>query len=149
MTIYFGVDYHGQEQTSQLHDTLAQYGTVINVVTENPSLNNYVVISQRVAELTRKKSGSVGILMCGTGSGTSIVANKHKSVYAVCCFVPEDAVNAKLINNANVLCLSARVPIETNKKIINAFLTTQYQGRKPERLSAIRELEEKNYNQNN
>lgn len=145
MKIFFGVDYRGQEQKENIAELLSRYGEVVDVIAADSKLENYVQISQRVAESVRDTNDSVGVLMCGTGGGTSIVANKHKGIYAVRCFIPEDAIDAKIINNANILCLSARVLLDMNLKIIEAFLTTQYQGRKPERLQAIKDLENENF----
>lgn len=101
---------------------------------------NYVAVSRFVCEIVREGDGLlVGVLLCTTGAGMAICANKHKGIYAVACYDEQQARDAREINNANVLCLSARNP--RNADIVQAFLTTQYQGRKPERMSAIRQLE--------
>lgn len=142
MKIIFGSDYQGKKQVAQLKQALSHIRDVVDVVEKNPSLDNYIDISKEVARLVKKHKAE-GILMCGTGAGTAICANKHKGIYAVACYEPTHAKNAKIINNANVLCLSARTPVEQNIKIAKRFLQTKYQGRKPHRLVAVRRLEKK------
>ncbi|OGG54261.1 hypothetical protein A2851_01185 [Candidatus Kaiserbacteria bacterium RIFCSPHIGHO2_01_FULL_53_29] len=146
MKIIFGSDYQGKKQVERMKRALSHVGKVVDVVEKNPALDNYIDISKEVSRLV-KKHKTEGILMCGTGSGTAICANKHKGIYAVACYELTHAKNAKIINNANVLCLSAFTPVEKNIKIAMRFLETKYQGRKPHRLKAVRKLEKANVRQ--
>ena len=70
-----------------------------------------------------------GILICGSGYGVSIAANRYKGIRAVVCRTPKEAEMARRHNDANVLCLGADF---TNKeesyKIVDAFLTTKFEG---------------------
>ncbi len=143
MSIIFGTDYNGEQQKDELVALLGQYGNVDDV-RKDSELTDYVSISDAVAQAVRVSKG-VGVLMCGTGGGCSLVANKHKGTYAIRCLGADDAKDAKIINNANVLCLAAKTPLETNKDIITAFFTTKYEGRKPERLKAIQDLEKQTF----
>ena len=71
----------------------------------------------------------VGILLCGSGVGVSMVANRFQYVRAAVCRTPEEAKLAKEHNNANVLCLGARVnKIEEIRAIIKAFFTAEFEG---------------------
>ena len=101
---------------------------------------NYVDVAIKVASKCAQKQ-AFGILMCGNGIGMSIVANKFKGIYAARCLTEKDALDAKIINNANILCLSAAVNIEENIQIVKTFFETEYTGRKIERLELIRNIE--------
>jgi ribose 5-phosphate isomerase B len=72
---------------------------------------------------------TVGILVCGSGIGMSIVANKFKNVRAALCHDENDALTARTHNNANILALGARV-VDTEKalKIVHVFLHTAFEG---------------------
>lgn len=85
----------------------------------------------------RGRADAVGVLVCSTGMGVSIAANKFSGVYAARCLTVEDATMARQINNCNVLCLALRSGRDVNAEIITAFMTTAYEGRKLEQLSRI------------
>lgn len=80
-----------------------------------------------------------GILICGTGIGMSIAANKHKEIRAALCTSIEMAELAKKHNNANVLVLGSRVTsVDNAKDILDAFLTTKFEkGRHQRRIDKI------------
>ena len=70
-----------------------------------------------------------GILICGSGYGVSIAANRFKDVRAVVCRTPKEAEMARRHNNANVLCLGADFTTTSQaKKIVKAFFTTYFEG---------------------
>jgi ribose 5-phosphate isomerase B len=72
---------------------------------------------------------AIGILLCGSGIGVSITANRFKGIRAALCRDEDDAKMGRLHNNANVLCLSGRkTSIEELKKISDAFLSTAFEG---------------------
>ncbi len=87
---------------------------------------------------------AIGILICGTGFGMTIAANKVKGIRAVNVYKPETAALGVEHNNANVLCLSARFnDLETNIQIINNFLNATFNGdRHLKRVNKISEYEE-------
>ncbi len=143
MQIFFGADYNGEKQKNQLKNKISEYGKLTDI-SEDKQLDNYIKISSKVSEIVVKNK-AFGVLMCGSGTGECIVANKVKQAYAVSCIKPEQAVDAKIINNANILCLAKKTPLKTNLKIIEKFFETKYAGRKPERLEEIAELEKKNF----
>jgi ribose 5-phosphate isomerase B len=90
-------------------------------------------------------SGAVdrGILVCGTGIGMTIAANKVGGIRSAPCYTPETAALARGHNNLNVLTLGARVtPVETAAAVLRAFLETPFDGgRHQRRLDKIAELE--------
>ncbi|SFB95521.1 ribose 5-phosphate isomerase B [Flexibacter flexilis DSM 6793] len=71
----------------------------------------------------------VGILVCGSGNGVAITANKHQGVRAALCWTPEISALARQHNNANVLCLPARFISQAEAwQIVNTFLNTDFEG---------------------
>ena len=77
---------------------------------------------------------SHGILVCGSGYGVSIAANRFKDVRAVVCRTPREAEMARKHNNANVLCLGADfTTMSQAKKIVKAFFTTEFEGGRHQR----------------
>lgn len=101
-----------------------------------------------VAEMVANGEADRGILVCGTGIGMSIAANKVPGIRAVNCTIPEFAILSREHNNANVITLSGRfIDIETNKEILQNFLTTEFAGgRHQNRLDKVtaKELSERN-----
>ena len=86
----------------------------------------------------------MGILLCGSGIGVSMVANRFAGIRAALCRDEDDAKMARLHNDANVLCLSGRkTSIELIKKITDTFLTTSFEGgRHQERINQFNLLGE-------
>lgn len=86
-----------------------------------------------------------GILLCGSGIGVSIVANRFCGVRAALCRSPYDAEMSKKHNDANVLCLGARVNSEAEiEKIVESWLSSEFEGgRHSDRLSIFAKLGEK------
>ncbi len=86
-----------------------------------------------------------GILLCGSGIGVSIVANRYRGIRAALCRSPKDAEMSRKHNDANVLCLGARVNTENEiLEIVNSWLVQSFEGgRHAERLSLFENLGEK------
>lgn len=141
MKIFVGGDYNASQQWSRIKKAAALHGHVIDVVEENTALDNYVAIAAAVAKKVRLGKNFFGILMCGTGQGTCIVANKFSHVYAARCLSNMDAQLARYVNNANVLCLAANTTVAINQQIVQVFFKTKYTGRKLYRLQAIKSLD--------
>ena len=78
-----------------------------------------------------------GILVCGSGNGVCMAANKHAGIRAALCWTEELASLARQHNNANVLCIPARfVPEETALAMVKTFLETDFEGGRHERRAA-------------
>ena len=144
--IVYGADHNAQGQSDLLKLTLAHLGDLIDAAETEPKLDNYVDISSRVCTLTLFHNG-IGVIICGTGIGVSIVANKHRGIYAARCVSTVDAKDCKVINNANVLCLSAKTAVEENVRIIGEFFATRFEGidRRMDRVRRIARLENQNF----
>lgn len=111
--------------------------------TESVDYPDYAI---EVAKAVSSKNADAGLLLCGTGIGMCIVANKFRGVRAA---VVSDAFSAKMAkehNNANILCLGGRVVDEDKARdIVSAWLDAQFEGGRHEnRLKKIREVEDQN-----
>jgi len=102
---------------------------------------DYPDIAQMVGQNVASGKFERGILICGTGIGMSIAANKIKDIRAALCCDAYMAQRARLHNDANVLCLGAARTVDVSK-ILNVFLTTGYEGgRHQQRLDKIAKME--------
>lgn len=102
--------------------------------TNSPEATDYPDWAHRASEAVSKGECDRGILICGTGIGMSIAANKHKGVRAAACESATAARLSRLHNNANVLTLGERlVGWESVVDIIKTFLTTPFEGGRHER----------------
>ncbi len=98
----------------------------------------------KVSKAVVSKEAELGILLCGSGIGVSIVANRFKGVRAALCRTECDAEMSKKHNDANVLCIGARVNTEDEiKKIVSAWLANSFEGgRHADRLKIFEDLGE-------
>lgn len=138
-TLIFGFDRYLLPELEEYTRVLSQYGIAVPAV--NLDSPHYLTSAQRVCERVQGRTDSVGVLICSTGMGMSIAANKFREVYAARCLTVDDAVMARQINNANVLCLASKAGLALNEEIVHSFITTPYEGRKLEQLEYISCLE--------
>jgi ribose 5-phosphate isomerase B len=90
---------------------------------------DYPDYANRMAEWLQKNPALKGILICGSGIGISIAANRHKHIRAALCTNAEMAKLSREHNNANVLCLGARfIDVDSAKTCVKAFLYTEFEG---------------------
>ncbi len=105
---------------------------------------DYPDIAKKVAEAVTRGYCERGILICGTGIGMSIAANKVKGIRAALCHDTFSAQRARQHNNANILCLGAGEEQEQElvAEIVNAFLAGEFEsGRHQRRVDKIRDME--------
>ncbi len=92
---------------------------------------DYPVYAKAVSEAVAKGDFEKGILVCGTGIGMSMAANKVKGIRAAVCTDPKSTEFTRRHNDANVLCLGARIiDEETAENLVKIFLTTEFEGGK-------------------
>lgn len=106
---------------------------------------HYPIFAEKVARSVAKHESEKGILVCGSGIGVSIAANKVGGVRAALCYEPELAEMARKHNDANVICFGARFS-DTKKmeEMIDIFLKTDFEGgRHGERVKLIDTMENK------
>lgn len=90
---------------------------------------DYPDFAHPLATSVETGEASLGILICGSGNGVAITANKHQGIRAALCWLDELGALARQHNNANVLCLPARfISLELAKQITNTFITTAFEG---------------------
>lgn len=128
--IAIGSDHAGYEYKTELVNYLEEKGFQIKDmgVYEDKS-SDYPDFAHPVAYAVEKREVSSGVLICGSGNGVAITANKHQGIRAALCWIPEIAKLARQHNNANIICLPSRfVSIEDAKKMVEIFLNTAFEG---------------------
>jgi RpiB/LacA/LacB family sugar-phosphate isomerase len=133
--VVFGYDRHLLSELDDYVRVLSQYGIALPAV--NFDNLHYLTSAQRVCERVRGRADHVGVLICSTGMGLSIAANKFRGIYAARCLTVDDAQMSREINNANVLCLATKVGQAENARIVDTFMNTAFEGRKLEQLEYI------------
>ena len=90
---------------------------------------NYPDYAHRLCKNVVKNKSNIGILICGSGMGMTMSANKHKKIRAALCYSPKNAKLSRLHNDANVITLGSRLTKkETAFKCIITFLRTKFEG---------------------
>ncbi|KXK36619.1 MAG: ribose 5-phosphate isomerase B [Saprospiraceae bacterium] len=130
MKLTFGSDHAGFEFKRYLITRLIKAGyDITDVGAYSLESVDYPDFAHKVAEAVAMNKTDFGILLCGSGNGVCITANKHKNVRAALCWTPELGALARQHNNANILCLPARfISKRMASKIVDAFLTAQFEG---------------------
>jgi ribose 5-phosphate isomerase B len=102
---------------------------VIPVGTGGPESVDYPDFADKVCAEVLEGRAERGVLMCGTGIGMSIAANRHRGIRAAVCATPDMARLSREHNDANVLCLGRRIlPLELCLELLNLWLETSFSG---------------------
>lgn len=144
MKIAIGSDHAAFELKERVKEYLQKKGIeVLDCGTYSIESVDYPDYAKKVCEKVVSKECDFGILMCGTGIGMSIAANKFKGIRAALCLFPDMAHYARRHNDANVLVLPGRLMgTELAKWTVDAFLNTSFEGGRHERrVKKIEELE--------
>lgn len=144
MKVAIGNDHVAVEMKQQITAFLEEMGhEVINYGTDSSESCNYPIYGEAVANAVAKEEADCGILICGTGVGISLAANKVKGIRAVVCSEPYSARLSKEHNNTNVLAFGARViGIELAKMIVKEWITAEFMGgRHQDRVDMIMDIE--------
>jgi len=142
--IAIGADHAGFELKEQIKKSLQSEGyEVTDFGTNSTDSVDYPLIAKALANSVAGKNQKKGILVCGTGIGMSIAANKVKGIIAANCHDPEMARLARLHNNSNILTLGGRIlNFDHAKDIVKVWLETDFEGgRHQRRIQEIRNLE--------
>lgn len=146
MKIAIGNDHSAVEMKQQVVAFLQELGhEVVNYGTDSEESCDYPAFGEIVGKAVASKEADCGILICGTGVGISLAANKVKGVRAVVCSEPYSAKLSKMHNNTNILAFGARVVgIELAKMIISEWLDAEFEGgRHQRRVDMIMDIENK------
>lgn len=144
MIIAIGADHAGFEQKEQLKAYLVEEGhTVYDKGCFSEERVDYPDFARPVCASVTAGEADFGVLVCGTGIGMAMAANKVPGIRAANVTTPEFAALSREHNNANVVTVSGRfVELETNKQILDAFLSTDFAGGRHEcRVSKIMDLD--------
>jgi ribose 5-phosphate isomerase B len=144
--IAIGCDHAALELKAELIKHLAQSGIECqDFGTYTPDSCNYPDYAEKVCDAINEGKADLGILVCGTGIGMSMAANKCKGIRAACCTDTFSARFTRLHNDANVLCMGARViGAGLACDIADIFVNTEFEGgRHQKRVDMIMALENK------
>lgn len=128
--IALGADHAGYIYKADFIKELEASGyECVNVGTDSGDSVDYPIYADKVCKLVSSGECKFGILICGTGIGMSMAANKHHGIRAALCGDEESAKLTRMHNDANVLCLGARIiSYEKASKIRDIFLSSEFMG---------------------
>ena len=128
--IAIGCDHAGFPYKAAVTALLESEGwTVHNFRTDTLDSVDYPDFVHPTAEMVEAGKAQLGIVLCGSGNGVAITANKHQGIRAALCWLPELASLAREHNNANVLALPVRfIDEKTAVEIVKAFLSASFEG---------------------
>jgi ribose 5-phosphate isomerase B len=130
MKISIGNDHAGPSYKKEIISFLESQGhEVKNYGTDTEQSVDYPDFIHPVAKDVAEKKASLGVIICGSGNGAAMTANKHQSIRAALCWNAEIVSLARQHNDANVLSIPARfVSIPQAVKMVETFIKTQFEG---------------------
>jgi ribose 5-phosphate isomerase B len=146
--IALAADHAGFEEKEKIKKTLDNLGIAYDDMgTDSPDSVDYPDFAKKVAESISSGEYEQGLLVCGSGTGMAIAANKVKGVRAAVAWSPEIAALARQHNDANILSLPARFTSEEESaNIVKAFFETDFEGgRHARRVEKISEIETEDF----
>ena len=142
--IALGADHAGFEEKEKIKATLDELGVeYVDMGTDSADSVDYPDYAKKVAEAVSKGEFEQGLLVCGSGTGMAIAANKVKGVRAAVAWSPDIARLARQHNNANILSLPARFMTENDAAgVVKAWFDADFEGgRHEKRVEKITEIE--------
>ena len=135
MRISIGNDHAGVEYKNYIKEyLLAKDMDVNNYGTDSLDSVDYPDFAHPVSNDVNEEKSDLGILICGSGNGVCMTANKYKNVRAALCWNKELALLSKSHNNANIVCIPARfIEKEDALEIIKTFISQEFEGGRHER----------------
>lgn len=143
MKIAIGNDHVAVGMKNEISEYLVSLGhEVINMGTDSSERCDYPVYGEKAARAVAEGKADLGIVICGTGVGISLAANRVKGIRAVVCSEPYSAVLSRQHNNTNVLAFGARVVgVELAKLIVKSWLDAEFEGgRHAKRVAMLDEI---------
>lgn len=147
MKYIIGNDHGGIDLVDSVEEKLLELGHEVEKVgTYTKDSCDYPDFAKKACEKVLSNEADFAILICGTGLGMSLAANKFKGIRAACVSDVYSAKMSRAHNNCNVLCFGSRViGSEVAKMIVEVFVNTKFEGgRHSNRVEKITEIEEKN-----
>ena len=134
MKIVIASDHAGFELKEQIKKHFSMDYEFEDLGTHSEESVDYPDFAHPLAEKVADGTYQYGVLICGTGNGMIMTANKHANIRAGLCWSPEIAALARQHNNANILVMPARfIPSETAFAIFSTFFTTAFEGGRHQR----------------
>ena len=134
MNISIGNDHAGVDYKNYIIQNLNDKYDIKNHGTDIEDSVDYPDFAHPVSSDVENKKSDLGILICGSGNGVAMTANKYKKVRAAICWNEELAVLAKQHNNANIVCIPARFISKYEAlKVVKSFIQTGFEGGRHER----------------
>ena len=134
MNISIGNDHAGVDYKNYIIKNLEEKYNIVNHGTDDTNSVDYPDFAHPVSLDIDNSKSDLGVLICGSGNGVAMTANKYKKVRAALCWSEEIAKLAKQHNNANVVCIPARfISKEDALQIIRSFIETKFEGGRHER----------------
>ena len=148
MKIGIATDHNGVNEKKVLIEYLVKKGyQMVDYSPKNDPLDDYPKFAHKVCKAIQKHEIDLGILLCGTGIGMAIAANKHKGIRCALASSPDEAKLARTHNNAQILAMSYKDDIDDIRKMTGVFLSQDFsdEERHIRRLKEIEEFEEDEY----
>lgn len=135
MKIVIGCDHAGFSHKDPIIRFLKKKGIeVIDKGTDSADSVDYPDFVHPVAKTMENGEATLGILICGSGNGVAMTANKHQNIRAALCWKREIAALARQHNDANIICIPARfVSVRMAKDMVDLFITTTFEGGRHQR----------------
>ncbi len=133
-SLFIASDHAGFDLKEFLKENLKEFFKQLGISVQDLGAHSsdrvdYPDYAQSVVKEVLSNSNAVGILICGSGQGMAIAANRHRGIRAALAMNDESARLARCHNNANILCLGARLTAPAQAaKLVEIFLTTEFEG---------------------
>ena len=127
--IFIASDHAGFNLKRSIINKLSKKQIIVDLGPNSDSSVDYPDYAHKLSKKVASNKGSFGILVCGSGMGMSITANKNKNIRASLCYSIKNTKLSRLHNNANIITLGARL-IDKNKalNLVSVFLSTKFEG---------------------
>lgn len=140
MKLCIASDYTGDEMRIAVTDYVRSLGHEATDITRTDIREEYPLIGERAGRAVAAGEYDLGILICGTGIGISLAANRVKGIRAAVVSEPYSAKMSRTHNNANIIAFGSRVVgVEMSKMIVDAFLSSSFEGGRHEERIALLE----------
>ena len=130
MKIAIGNDHAGVGVKEEIKEHLTKKGhTVINKGYDGKESVDYPDYIHPVSKEVKERKADIGVIVCGSGNGANMTANKYPDIRSALCWTAELSTLSRQHNNANILSIPARfVSVQVAKNMVKAFLTTDFEG---------------------
>ncbi|MDA9731121.1 ribose 5-phosphate isomerase B [Candidatus Pelagibacter sp.] len=128
--LFISSDHAGFILKEKIKEKFKKKYNFIDLGTDNSKTSvNYPEYAHKLCKKVSKNSKNIGILVCGSGMGMSMAANKHKKIRAAVCYSVKNTKLSRLHNNANIITLGSRLTKKnTAFKCIDVFIKTKFEG---------------------